>query len=631
MSAAWQFARSAARVYRASLVGSFVVVALAAALLTATGVLLESGLRAPAPLLTTLASSFAGTTVLVVVLVVGSTFAAGLRERRRQWALLRAVGATGAQVRGLITAEVALLFAVAAPSGALPGLLAARPLVPLLEAGGVVEPGFALVVSPAPALAAVLILAPTALLAARVAAREAVRSSPTTAVRSAAVEAPGLSTVRRLAALWTAGAGLAVSVVPFVFPGTLGAATGAISALLLIAAAALAGPALVGGAARWAEALTAGRGAPAGVLAVANARGHSRRLTTGVVPLALLLALGTVQTGVGATLTTAAGAQLEEGIRADLVVLAPEGVTPAQASAVGRLDGVTAAAATGSVRAEVKVDSGDEELAFLDALVWETSSLRVLAPSAEGVLDVDVASGSLAGLAAPGTIAVSTEATIGTVKRVGDSVQARRSDGTELTLEIVAVYRRGLGFGDFLVGEELAALLAPGSAAPHDAVFLQVADGVAGQVRAQVGALGLEVVDAAGYVEEATTAGAAQQRLSSALLLVLLLFLAVACVNTLAILTGQRRREFALLRRTGATRGQLLAMVGVESLFVSTSALVIGTLAVVPALVGVSFGLLGTFTPGVDWAVFRVLAGAVLAMAVVTLFAAGSRVAARSR
>ena len=102
----WPFARPAVRAYRASLVGSFLIVVSAAALLTANGVLMETGLRSNAPLLTTAAASFAGTAILVVLLVVASTFASALRQRTAQFALLRAVGATPRQVRSMVTAEV---------------------------------------------------------------------------------------------------------------------------------------------------------------------------------------------------------------------------------------------------------------------------------------------------------------------------------------------------------------------------------------------------------------------------------------------------------------------------------------------------------------------------------------------
>src|SRR5690606_15431700 len=109
----WSFARSAVLAYRGSFIGSFLVVMFAAALLSANGLLMATGARSDAPMLSTVAASFAGTAILVVVLVVASTFAAALRPRHEQFALLRAVGATASQVRSMVTAEVSIVFAIA--------------------------------------------------------------------------------------------------------------------------------------------------------------------------------------------------------------------------------------------------------------------------------------------------------------------------------------------------------------------------------------------------------------------------------------------------------------------------------------------------------------------------------------
>ncbi|GAB2475078.1 hypothetical protein GCM10027063_14920 [Promicromonospora xylanilytica] len=81
------------------------------------------------------------------------------------------------------------------------------------------------------------------------------------------------------------------------------------------------------------------------------------------------------------------------------------------------------------------------------------------------------------------------------------------------------------------------------------------------------------------------------------------------------MLTGARRPELALLRRVGTTRRQLTAMISFESAFVTILALAIGTLSVVPALVGVAYGMLGSFSLAIDWPVYGMLAGAVALIA----------------
>lgn len=72
--------------------------------------------------------------------------------------------------------------------------------------------------------------------------------------------------------------------------------------------------------------------------------------------------------------------------------------------------------------------------------------MRSLTGSPAGLIDADVTSGSLDDLTGPGTIAVSSDAFMG----VGDTAQLRFGS-TSFSATIVAVYERGLGFGDFIV------------------------------------------------------------------------------------------------------------------------------------------------------------------------------------
>ncbi|MEK8107208.1 ABC transporter permease [Micromonospora sp. M12] len=68
------------------------------------------------------AASFGGTMVLIVVFVVASTLALSVRQRRRELALLRAIGATPQQIHRMIGAEMTLVSAVGAIVGAVPGV-----------------------------------------------------------------------------------------------------------------------------------------------------------------------------------------------------------------------------------------------------------------------------------------------------------------------------------------------------------------------------------------------------------------------------------------------------------------------------------------------------------------------------
>jgi putative ABC transport system permease protein len=611
--------------------GSALVVALAAALLTATGVWIEAGIRLAAgstdpaaSLLVTVASSFAGTAVLIALLVVASTFAGALRPRGREFALLRAVGATTRQVRQLVTAEVLLVFAAAAPVGAVAGLALAPLPRGVLESGGIVPAGAAVPLSPWPVLGTLLLLVPTALLGARMAGRESARLSPASAVQRSAVEPRGVSRVRATTAAVLAVGGLVLACVPFVAPGLLGSAAASTSAFLLLIAAALIGPLLVRWAAERGLALTAGRPHAVPTLALANARGFSRRLTGVVVPLALLLALGTVQSGVNGAVVDASEQQVRESLTADLVVTAPDGVTDAQAAAVAALPGVAEVGTTALLPAQVRVEADDEDLPFLNGLSWESTALRTV-PAGSGLVDADVRAGSIDDLAREGTIAVSGEAAVTGSAAVGDPVDVRLG-GAERTLTIVAVYERGLGLGDYLVGPALAAGASDGTLLVRAA-----APGDVPGIRAAVTEAGLDPTDVAGYARSVRDAAAAEQGLSTTLLIALLAFVAVGAGNALVQLVGSRRAELALLRRTGATRRQLVRMVAAESAILTATALVVGTASVLPALLGIGQGLLGVPLPVVDPVVTGSLVGVVVLIGVTIPVAAAVRATAPGR
>lgn len=606
MSAVWSSARSAVRVHRWSLAGSAVVVALAAALLTATGAWVEGGIRAAAgsgdpdaTMLISVSSSFAGTAVMIALFVVASTVAAALRPRAREFALLRAVGATTRQVRQMVTAEVLLLFAVAAPVGVLPGLFLA-PLLggPLVDAG-VLSPGFRLGLSPWPVVATLALLVPVAIGAARLAGRESARLSPAGAVRTSAVEPVGLSRGRRITAAVLGVVGIGLALVPFAVPGLMGSAAATVSAIVLIIAVALVGPVLVGWVAR--HGLAAGVPGATTTLALTNARGFSRRLTGAVVPLMLLLALGTVQSGANLAILDGAERQVSEALDADLVLTGD----PAALDRVAALPGVTAGR-TAQLPAQVRVDQ-DQEETFLS---WESLALRTV-PEQGDLIDPGVRSGDLSDLARAGTIAVSREAAFEGMAAIGDPIGVR-VDGVQTDLTVVAVYERGLGLGDYLIGSATAAALGgePGGAT----LLLRLNDVPESTVRAA--ADGLTVTDVPGYAAQVRAVASGQQGLSSALLFALLAFVGVAAANTLAMLIGSRRGEFALLHRTGATRRQLLGMVAAESGLLTAVALLAGIACVLPALAGVAQGMSGVPVPVFDGGALAVLAAVVVLIGV---------------
>lgn len=624
MSAARSLAVSALRAHWPAMTGTGVVIALASTMVALTGVLAESGLREPGGsggMLVTLASSFAGTAMVIVVLVVAATATLALRRRRREFALLSAVGATRGQIRRMISIEILLISAVAAPLGAVPGLFLARTLDPSLRRAGIVDAGFVSILSPWPVVAAVLLVVPTALVASRVAARETVRLAPTEAIRESASELTPVGPVRRIAAVVTAISGLAMAFTPVFLPGTAGSALAASSAFLLIGSAALAGPVLVEWTFGRAADLGGDRGGAPTRLALGNLRGFSRRLTTVVVPLALLLAVGTTQTTVDRVIQEASTSQLQAAIGTPLVATSEQGMTDRQLAALRAVPGVDSIVPLADVAAQVRTD--DEDLP--DSLVWESGQLRVVPTGLDTAsFDPDVTDGSLSDLDIAGTVAISSDAVFETGRSMDDRLRVR-VDGQETSLRIVAVYDRGLGVGDELVGARTASAL---GADPVVSTALIAAAGGQDQISsvlADASATGVDALTADQYVDSVTSPDAASQHLSTLLTLFLLVFVGLGSVNALVLITAGRRQELRLLHQSGATARQLVAMAGAESVATALAAWAIGTLAVLPGVIGLSSGLLGPGLPTMDLPAYAALSVVVIAVAVTATVAPAVR------
>ncbi|PZF83025.1 ABC transporter permease, partial [Jiangella anatolica] len=132
--------------------------------------------------LTLMSLSLAGTTVLIAMFVVAGTLALSIQQRRREFALLRAVGATRGQVRRLVGAEIMQLGAVAAVLGAIPGYLVGIAMGRAFAGSGLLPADFQLALGPVPGLAAIVLCLVTARLAGWVAARRPARLNPVEAL-----------------------------------------------------------------------------------------------------------------------------------------------------------------------------------------------------------------------------------------------------------------------------------------------------------------------------------------------------------------------------------------------------------------------------------------------------------------
>ncbi|WP_233552604.1 ABC transporter permease [Jiangella rhizosphaerae] len=576
--------------------------------------------------LTVMAASLGGTTVLIAMFVVAGTMALSIQQRRREFALLRAVGATRRQVRRLVGAEVMLLATSAAVIGAVPGYLLALVLGRAFAGSGLLPEDFQLAMSPVPGLAAVVLCLVTARLAGWVAARRPSRLNPVEALGESAVEKSRLGAGRVVTGLVLLLLGVAASGIPLLVPGMVGVAGAAGGVLLLAIGVALLGPRLLGAAAGLLGGPVRRLSPVHGYLATANMRANSRRLAAAVTPIVLAVAFVSFQLFSQSTLAAAAGRQTVDGVVADHVVTGQDGgVAPAVTDELRReLDDDTTVTPVVHSRIVARYSELGEP-------TMETFPAQGLDPDGlEHTLDLEVREGDLGDLR-DGTVALSRTAAATFGASVGETVDLVLGDGTEIEPTVVAVYGRGLGFGDVtLPHDQLAAHTTTGldswvlvGGGDADAAGDAVAR-VTGDHPGLVAATGADLT-AAGSAERA-----AESSTSLVAILALLAYLAVSVVNTLVMATAERTREFALLRLAGAGRRHVLAMMRVEAAVIVAVSVVVGLLVALPPLVGVSVGLTESPLPSVSPAGF---AGIVLVTALLGFLAIGvpARAALRLR
>ncbi|HJP79742.1 MAG TPA: FtsX-like permease family protein [Pseudonocardiaceae bacterium] len=553
-----------------------------------------------------LAGAFGGSMVLLVLLVVASTLGLTMTQRKREFALLRAIAATPRQIHRLIGAETLLVGVIGAVLGTIPGYLLSFGLRAAFAAVGAVPLDFAFVLDPLPGVVAVALVVGAARLAGYLAGRRAARISPVDALGEAAAEPKRLGRTRVLIgwALIPIAVGAAV-VVPLTVPGQAALAGGASSALVLVVALALLGPKLVSLMARIFGLLSVSVG---GYLAGANTLANARRLSAATTPLILGVTMAAVQI-FSVTTTIAAGQhQADTGVVANYVLTGgADGLAPRIAADVAKVPGVTANAVA---RTTVL-------LSYL-----ESKQLRADPFAAQGVtgdrlasvVNLDVRKGDIGALAG-NTVALSTMAAGTAGVGIGGTVTMYLGDGTEIHPKVVAIYGNGLGFGDVTLPHDV--VIAHTTNQVDTAVLISAKPGVtAATLRAALaGYPGVTVADRAAFTAAQNTSQSNQSSVNLILDAVILAYLAIAIANTLVASTAARGREFALLQLVGTTRRQVRAMMRGEARIVIALAIVFGSLAALPPLVGLSIGLTGSALPSVPLLAYLGIIGAATALA----------------
>jgi putative ABC transport system permease protein len=571
-----------------------------------------------------LSGAFGSVVLMVTMFVVAATFSVSIAQRHRELALLRAVGATRQQLRRLVVGESALVALASGAVACLPGVALAYGLREALVALGVFPGTFVLAVSPWPLLISVAGTLLAATVAAWVAGRRTGRIRPTEALTESATEPRRVGWIRVGFGLLFVAASAGLIGLSLSSTGDVAGASAVSVMMTLITAVALLGPfvaraalGILGRALRLASV--------GGYLAAEQCRVNARRLASAVIPIALTIALACTIIFSQTMQTDAARQQVNDGLRADRVLA---GGLPFQAAAAARaLPGV--AAATGVLQTEVTVVYRE-----FDGKTVNTLAAQALdTDRVSDTLDLGVRSGSLADLHA-GTVAVAADTARAMNAEIGSPVTMWLGDGTPAELTIVAVYDRGLGFAPVTLPHDLVAghvtdqldslVLVRLRDDPSTGLTTETTDAALRALAAQYA--DTQLLDRGGYRAQQQTEQDVNLWTNLLLVGLLMAFTGISVVNTLAMSTMARAREYALLRLIGATASQVTNMMRCEALLIAATGAIVGTAVAAAALMPLSRAIVGTLLPSVSFSGYAGIAGGTTLLAYAATMSATRRV-----
>ncbi|MGI5238124.1 FtsX-like permease family protein [Dactylosporangium sp. CA-139066] len=483
----------------------------------------------------------AGLAAFVAVFVVAGTFAFAVAQRRRELALLRAAGATPAQVRRLVLGEAVVVGVLAGLAGCGAGLLAAPPFAHGLARAGFAPPGFTAGFVLWPLLAAFGAGLLVALSGAAVAARRAGKVRPVEALREASLERRVMTAGRWVFGLLFLGGAIAM-ILAVPMQGAEAMALVLLEAQLAITAVALFAPLLAPGTA-W----LAGRLIPGVTAALARdgARTSVRRTASTVAPILVTAGIAASTFAGTATLWHAQESAAAARVTAAAIVTSPSAVP----------DGGVPVA-----HSVVYVNQSDYPEEF-DAVFAGPGLARVMRVPAEP---------------ADGTVVVGHDLAASMRWEPGGTADFWLDDSTPVHLRVAAVLDPSADLDDSVL---LPWALGPGT---PDAVYLTA-----------------PVANPPGTVltpEQYFAALDAGQRRENdfALLAVLgmaLVYTTIGIANTLVMATADRSRDLAVLRLAGTTPRRVLAIVGLEALLAAAAGIVLAWAVAGGMLLGLLPGL----------------------------------------
>jgi putative ABC transport system permease protein len=517
---------------------------------------------------------FAGVALFVGAFLIYNTFTITVAQRTREFALLRALGASGGQVTGSVVIEALIVGILAAAVGLGAGLLIAVGLNALLEAFGIDLPQAGLQLLPRTIVVSTVVGIVITVISAVIPARRAARISPMEALRESTPQTYRASTRRKIigSLLTLLGVGI-LFVGLFVEVSQEVAWVGAGAMVIFFGVSTLAPV--------FSRTLAIAIGTPMrqifkmpGRLAQQNAARNPKRTAATAAALMIGLALVGFVGIFGESSKASINNTLDESMKADFLVqsgsFASQVISPRLAEELGDRSELSAVAPfrLGQFRSEGR------------SLFVVATDPQALSETA----DIGVVEGSLTDLGR-GEILLYDQTAESLRLGVGDVFEMQFAATGVKELEVVGLFDdKSLVGSDYLVS--LDTYDENFSQKIDTSILIKAADGVSiDDARATI----QEVTQSYPNVDVQNQAEAKQTYASqidqvlglvTALLALALLIAVLGITNTLALSVYERTRELGLLRAVGMTRRQTRSMIRWEAVII----------VIIGALLGVAIG-----------------------------------------
>ena len=507
---------------------------------------------------------FALIALFVGAFIINNTFSIIVSQRTKELALLRAVGASGRQVRLAVLAEAAVTGLVASAVGLVAGIGVARGIQGLLSAFGVDLPLGTAVITTATVTTSIVVGVVITLVSAVMPARRASKVPPITALRDAAQDRSAVS--KRRIVTGTAAIALAVTTLLVGLNAANAKIVGAGAVALFLAVSVL-GPVL-------ARPVAAVLGAPiaklrgtAGVIARQNAMRNPKRTAATAASLMIGVALVSFVTIFAASIKASGAGAFRHDFRGTAVIDSGaidgnSGFSPELAARLKSQPGVRTIVEQRNTA--VELNGEPDVLSAYNAATIVT------------MFDLGHIQGDLAHLGADG-IAVKAGTGPNAVK-LGDTRTITFATGPA-TFTVRATYEHQAAFfaTQFVDLEAFEAMLPVtiDSRIYVDGSDLNVID------RAAANYPTAKVLTTEAFITQQNGNVDVILKLMYALLGLAVLIALLGIANTLALSIHERKRELGLLRAVGMSRAQVRSSVRWESaiiaLFGSFLGLAVGT------------------------------------------------------